>query len=111
MLVPKKSTVTVTDVGSRPGDELVQLYLTEVEATVRVPIRSLQGIQRIHPAPARGRELSFTLEPRQLAIIDDSGASVVEPEEFSVTVGWQAARVHGPHRCGDQIRHLRGASE
>ena len=87
MLVPKKSTVTVTDVGSRPGDELVQLYLTEVEATVRVPIRSLQGIQRIHPAPARGRELSFTLEPRQLAIIDDSGASVIEPGEFSVTVG------------------------
>jgi beta-glucosidase len=84
---PLTVRATVTNVGSRPGDEVVQLYVTDVEASVRVPIRSLQGIQRIHLAPGQRREVSFTLEPRQLSVIHDSGASVVEPGEFSVTVG------------------------
>jgi beta-glucosidase len=52
-----------------------------------VPIRSLQGIKRIHLAPGERSVVSFTLEPRQLAIVADSGANVVEPGEFSVAVG------------------------
>jgi beta-glucosidase len=78
---------TVTNVGTRPGDEVVELYVTDVEASVRVPVRSLQGIRRVHLAPGERREVSFTLEPRQLAIVNDSGATVVEPGEFTVAVG------------------------
>jgi beta-glucosidase len=78
---------TVTNVGTRPGDEVVELYVTDVEASVRVPVRSLQGIRRVHLAPGDRREVSFTLEPRQLAIVNDSGATVVEPGEFTVAVG------------------------
>jgi beta-glucosidase len=77
----------VTNIGTRPGDEVVQLYVTDLAASVRVPVRSLQGIQRVHLAPGERREVSFTLEPRQLAIVNDSGATVVEPGEFSVAVG------------------------
>jgi len=84
---PLTVRATVTNVGTKPGDEVVELYVTDVEASVRVPVRSLQGLQRIHLAPAERREVSFKLEPRQLAIVDDSGASVVEPGEFSVAVG------------------------
>ena len=77
----------MTNVGTRPGDEVVELYVTDVEASVRVPVRSLQGIRRVHLAPGERREVSFTLEPRQLAIVNDSGATVVEPGEFTVAVG------------------------
>jgi len=84
---PLTVRATVTNVGTKPGDEVVELYVTDVEASVRVPVRSLQGVQRIHLAPGERREVSFRLEPRQLAIVDDSGASVVEPGEFSVAVG------------------------
>jgi beta-glucosidase len=84
---PLTVRATVTNVGARPGDEVVQLYVTDVAASVRVPVRSLQGIKRIHLAPGERREVSFTLEPRQLAIVNDSGATVVEPGEFSLTVG------------------------
>jgi beta-glucosidase len=84
---PVTLRATVTNIGTRAGDEVVQLYVTDVESSVRVPIRSLQGIRRIHLAPGERREVSFTLEPRQLAIINDSGATVVEPGEFSVAVG------------------------
>ncbi len=84
---PMTVRATVTNIGTRAGDEVIELYVTDVEASVRVPVRSLQGVQRIHLAPGERREVSFTLEPRQLAIINDSGATVVEPGEFSVSVG------------------------
>jgi len=86
---------TVTNVGTRPGDEVVELYVTDVEASVRVPVRSLQGIQRIHLAPGERGEVGFTLEPRQFAIVDDSGASVVEPGEFTVAVGGKQPGLKG----------------
>ena len=84
---PLNVRATVTNVGTRPGDEVVQLYVTDVEASVRVPVRSLQGIRRVHLAPGERREVSFTLAPRQLAIVNDSGATVIEPGEFTVAVG------------------------
>ena len=84
---PLMVRATVTNIGTRPGDEVVQLYVTNVKASVRVPIRSLQGMKRIHLAPGERSDVSFTLEPRQFAIIAGSGANVVEPGEFSVAVG------------------------
>jgi beta-glucosidase len=84
---PVTVRATVTNAGTRPGDEVVQLYVTDVEASVRVPVRSLQGVRRIRLAPGEKREVSFTLEPSQLAIVDDSGARAVEPGDFVVTVG------------------------
>ncbi len=92
---PLTVRATVTNVGVRPGDEVVQLYVADVGASVRVPLRSLQGVKRIHLAPGERREVSFTLEPRQLTIVDNSGANVVEPGEFSVAIGGQQPGVAG----------------
>ncbi len=95
---------TVKNVGSRAGDEVVQLYVTDVEASVPVPIRSLQGIRRVHLAPGERREVSFTVEPRQLAIVDDSGKSVVEPGEFAVSVGGeQPGRTGRAHAASTSV--------
>jgi len=89
--VPAGGTVrvsaTVENSGSREGDEVVQLYLTHVEASVRVPIRSLAGIERVHLQPGERRVVSFTIDPRQLAVITNDGRMVVEPGEFKVTMG------------------------
>jgi len=80
-------SATVENGGTREGDEVVQLYLTDVEASVRVPIRSLAGIERVHLKPGERRVINFTIEPRQLAVITDDGRQVVEPGEFKVTIG------------------------
>ncbi|MBV8858626.1 MAG: glycoside hydrolase family 3 C-terminal domain-containing protein [Acidobacteria bacterium] len=80
-------SATVENVGRVEGDEVVQLYLTESEASVRVPLRSLAGVERLHLKPGEKRVVSFTLDPRQLAVIKDDGRAVVEPGEFRVTVG------------------------
>ena len=80
-------SATVENAGNREGDEVVQLYVTDVEASVRVPIRSLVGVERVHLKPGEHRVVSFTLEPRQLAVITDDGRVVVEPGEFRLSVG------------------------
>ena len=85
----EKTTVsaTIENSGDREGDEVVQLYLTDVEASVPVSIRSLAGVERVHLKPGERRVVSFTLEPRQLAVITNDGRTVVEPGEFKVTIG------------------------
>ena len=80
-------SATVENAGNRAGDEVVQLYLTDVAASVRVPIRSLAGVERVYLKPGERRVIKFTIEPRQLAVITDDGRTVVEPGEFKVTIG------------------------
>jgi beta-glucosidase len=80
-------SATVENAGTREGDEVVQVYLTDLAASVRAPIRSLAGLERVHLKPGERRVVKFTLEPRQLAVITDDGRTVVEPGEFKVTIG------------------------
>jgi beta-glucosidase len=80
-------SATVENAGRVEGDEVVQLYLTDAEASVRVPVRSLAGVERVRLKPGEKRVVSFTLEPRQLAVIKDDGSEVVEPGDFRVSVG------------------------
>ena len=80
-------SATVENAGARAGEEVVQLYLTDETASVRVPIRSLAGVERIYLKPGERRVVRFAIEPRQLAVITDDGRTVVEPGEFKVTIG------------------------
>src|SRR5687767_325789 len=80
-------SATVENAGDRAGDEVVQLYVTDLQASVRVPIRSLAGVERVHLKAGERRVVSFLLEPRQLSVITDAGRVVVEPGDFKVSVG------------------------
>ena len=80
-------SVTVKNVGSRPGDEVVQLYLADLEASCRVPHHDLRGFARVHLRPGEFRRMSFELSPRDLSLIDERGHRVLEPGRFRVSVG------------------------
>jgi beta-glucosidase len=79
--------VNVRNVGQRAGDEVVQLYVSDLEASVPVPIRQLGGFRRVHLAPGEVQSVSFTLRPRQFSLIDDAGRRVIEPGTFRIAVG------------------------
>ena len=69
-----RASVTVTNTGSRKGDEVVQLYLHDPVASISQPIRRLRGFERVtlnagqaahghlHP---RQERLRFLRQPRQ----------------------------------------------
>ena len=89
-------TVDVKNAGFRVGDEVVQLYVNDLEASVPVPVRSLQGFQRVHLQPGETRPVRFVIAPRQLSLIDKDGARVVEPGLFEVSVGGKQPGFTGP---------------
>ena len=82
-----KVSVDVRNTGDRAGDEVVQLYLTDVASSVPTPIRSLAGIKRITLKPGEKQTVSFQIGAERMTVIDDNGKRVVEPGEFTVSVG------------------------
>ena len=84
---PVKVSIDVTNAGDREGDEVVQLYLTDTAASAAVPIRTLVGFDRVSLRPREKRTVTFTITPRQMSLIDDSGKRVIEPGEFAISAG------------------------
>jgi len=82
-----KISVDVRNTGARAGDEVVQLYVTDVTASVPTPIRSLAGIKRIFLKPGEKQTVSFALGAERMTVIDDNGKRVIEPGEFTLSVG------------------------
>ena len=78
---------TVRNTGTRAGDEVVQLYVRDVLASVARPILELKGFQRVSLEPGAAREVSFTLGPEELRMLDRERTWVVEPGAFRVLVG------------------------
>ncbi|HTJ22398.1 MAG TPA: glycoside hydrolase family 3 N-terminal domain-containing protein [Gemmatimonadaceae bacterium] len=77
----------VKNVGDRAGDEVVQLYVHDVLASVARPVMQLEGFRRIHLAPGEEREVTFILSRDQLQMLDRDEHWVVEPGAFRVLVG------------------------
>ncbi|HEX8351565.1 MAG TPA: glycoside hydrolase family 3 C-terminal domain-containing protein, partial [Pyrinomonadaceae bacterium] len=77
----------VLNAGRVAGDEVAQLYVTDAAASAPVPLRALKGFERVHLRPGESRRVTFKLAPRDLAFVDASGKSVLEPGEFRVSLG------------------------
>jgi beta-glucosidase len=84
---PVKVVVDVTNAGEREGDEVVQLYLSDVAASAPVPIRTLVGFERISLRPREKRTVTFTITPRQMSLIDNNDKRVIESGEFLISTG------------------------
>jgi beta-glucosidase len=79
--------VSIKNTGDCASEEAVQLYLKDVEATVNVPKWQLQGLKKILLHPGEQAEVSFTISPRQMALIDDNGQCILEPGAFEIYLG------------------------
>jgi beta-glucosidase len=79
--------VDVENTGQRTGDEVVQLYIKHLSASVPTPRHSLQGFARIPLEPGEKQTVTFRLSPRQLAVFDEDGRCLVEPGVVEIFVG------------------------
>lgn len=77
----------VRNTGTRAGDEVVQLYVSDREASTPVPIRNLRGFHRVRLGPDETATVTFTLTPEALSFVDEGGQRLIEPGEFQITVG------------------------
>lgn len=84
---PVEVHVRVTNTGKRAGEEVVQLYLRDLVASVTRPVRLLKGFTRVSLPPGESRRVTFALTSRELEFVGRDMKSVVEPGRFRVWVG------------------------
>ena len=80
-------SATVTNVGGCPGEEVAQFYISDLDASVPVPLRHLEGIQRLRLAPEQSTTVAFEVRPEHLAAYDEDGRPFVEAGEFELSIG------------------------
>ncbi|HEX6046320.1 MAG TPA: glycoside hydrolase family 3 N-terminal domain-containing protein [Pyrinomonadaceae bacterium] len=80
-------TAEVENVGKRAGDEVVQVYVRDVAASIARPVKELKGFQRVTLRPGEKRRVEFVLGPEHLGFYNQEMKFVVEPGEFRVMVG------------------------
>jgi beta-glucosidase len=84
---PARVQVDVTNTGTRAGDEVVQLYVRDDQASVTKPVIELKRFQRVTLKPGERRTLNFDLQPDDLALWNADMKQVVEPGTFTVSAG------------------------
>ena len=78
--------VDVKNTSSRPGDEVVELYI-RFPKTPGAPLRALRGFTRIHLAAGELRHVKLGLEPRDLSYVNESGERMVAAGDYTITAG------------------------
>ncbi|GAA1973186.1 glycoside hydrolase family 3 N-terminal domain-containing protein [Nocardioides panacihumi] len=85
------ATVTVTNTGTRAGDDVVQLYLHDPVASISQPVRRLRGFERVTLQPGETRKVTFTVDRSDFGFYDNRGKFVVEPGAIDLYAGDSSA--------------------
>ncbi len=80
-------TAEVRNVGERGGEEVVQLYIRDLVASMTRPVRELKGFRRVTLEPGERRTVSFTLTAADLAFHGRDLRPVAEPGRFHAWIG------------------------
>lgn len=79
-------SVDVENTGDFDGDEVVQLYVKHLDAKVPVPILAMQGFKRIHLLKGQKKTIEFSLDPKQMSVINNDNERVVMPGAIQIYV-------------------------
>ncbi len=82
-----KVTVDLQNMGGLDGEEVAQLYIRDVAASVIRPKKELKGFQKVFLKAGEAKKLEFTLTENELGFFDNRGNFKVEPGEFHLKVG------------------------
>lgn len=82
----------IKNTGSRPGDEVVQLYIQLLGTSVAEPVRMLKGFQTVSIAPREIKKVKFELKPEAFAIWNDRNQFAVEGANVNVWISPDSAQ-------------------
>lgn len=80
-------SVDIENTGDRDGDEVAQLYVTDMLTSVVTPVIQLEGIKRVELKQGEKKTVVFELTPYQLSLLDSEMVRVLEPGKFRIHVG------------------------
>jgi beta-glucosidase len=84
---PLSFSVIVKNAGSRDAEEVVQVYLSDLEASAPVPVNKLAGFRRVKIQAGQSKTLKFKLPSEAMMLVDENGEPRLEPGQFRLTVG------------------------
>ncbi len=82
-----RASVTVSNTGDYDGDDIVQMYIHDKDASSIRPIKELKGFQRIHLAKGESKTVTFDITPDLLKFYNADMQYVLEPGEFNIMIG------------------------
>ena len=82
-----KVSVDVTNTGSYDADEIVQMYIRDLESSVSRPVKELKGFQRITLKKGETQTVTFTITPEVLKFYNQNLDYQYEPGDFDVMIG------------------------
>ena len=83
---PLVARATIRNSGTRAAEEVVQLYVHDVTASITQPVRLLKAFQRVALAPGETKQVSFTLNRADLLFVGRDLKPTVEPGRFRVWI-------------------------
>ncbi len=86
-------TIEVTNTGTRQGEEIVQLYVSDLISTLTRPVKELKDFARVSLNPGETKTVSFKITPDKLSYLNQDLKEVVEPGDFEIMVGGSLNKV------------------
>lgn len=82
-----KVSCTIKNTSNVDGDEVVQLYVRDVLASLAQPVKQLKGFQRISLKAGESKEVTFEINKETLQLLNQDMKWVVEPGDFRIMIG------------------------
>ena len=84
---PVQVSVLVKNMGSKDGEEVVQLYVSGQVKSMEAPVRQLKGFKRIFLKQGESKTVTFTLSPDNLSLMDKNGKAVAYSGKVNISIG------------------------
>ena len=84
-------SITVRNTGNYDGEEVVQLYIQDVAASIVRPVKELKAFQKVALKAGEEKVIKFTIGAKELSFYDADGNTQLEPGEFKIFVGGSSA--------------------
>jgi beta-glucosidase len=84
---PLKLSLTLRNNGGQDSAEVVQFYLSDLQAATVVPLHHLVGFERVVLRAGESCSVKFTLTAEMMSFYNDDGKLTLEPGQFRLEVG------------------------
>ena len=87
-------TIPVTNTGAVAGAETIQLYVSDLEASVERPIKELKAFSKVFLQPGETKQVSLTIDHSALSFYNDqTGQWTAEPGDFKALIGTSSRNI------------------
>ncbi len=87
-------TIPVTNTGAVAGAETIQLYVSDLEASVERPIKELKAFSKVFLQPGETKQVSLTIDRSALSFYNDqTGQWTAEPGDFKALIGTSSRNI------------------